>query len=167
MRLWIINGPTGVGKSTAAKLLHEQLPLAFLLGVDEVRRGFSHYREYTKESAMLSYAVSQTMMRAVLENGHDVILEKCMVAPENIDEFRKIAEAYSVEVKEYILWASKEVVLERAHARGWRENGLLTPEKCVEIWESMNILKNKRPEACVIDVTDLTPEEVVKKILSP
>ena len=164
MRLWIINGPTGVGKSTVAKLLHEEEPMSFLLNIDDVRRGLSHYAQYREESGELSHAISQSIIRTVFENGRDVILEKCMIHPEVIDAYRLIAEEYSADIHEFILWAPKELVLERAHARGWHEGGLLTPEKCEELLEKMHALKELRPQAKVIDVSGLSPEEVLKKL---
>ena len=52
-------------------------------------------------------------------------------------------------------WASKDFVMQRAEDRGWREGGLLTPEKCEDFWEKM-------------DVTDLDEQgvlEAIQKIL--
>lgn len=162
MKFIIINGPTGVGKSTVAKLWHAQEPMSFLLNVDDVRRGISHYAEHREESGALSHAISRRIVRTVLENGRDVILDKCLIHADVIDAYRAVADEFSADIREYILWAPKEVVLERAHARGWREGGLLTPEKCEELWEKINAFKDQRPQAKLLDVTGMTPDEVLK-----
>ena len=164
MRIIIINGPTGVGKSTVAKLWHEQEPMSFLLNVDEVRRGISHYVEYRQESGALSHAIGRSIIRTVFENGRDVILEQCMIHQDVIDAYRAVADEFSADIHEYILWAPKALVLERAHARGYHEGGLLTPEKCEELWEKINALKSQRPQAKLIDVTGLTPNEILQRM---
>jgi deoxyadenosine/deoxycytidine kinase len=53
MKLIILNGPCGVGKSTVAQKLHEVIPLSFLLDIDAQRRFISKHREFKEESAML------------------------------------------------------------------------------------------------------------------
>jgi deoxyadenosine/deoxycytidine kinase len=50
MKIIIINGPTGIGKSTISRMVHKDLPLSFLLSIDEQRRYISHYRENRIES---------------------------------------------------------------------------------------------------------------------
>jgi predicted kinase len=164
MKLIIINGPTGVGKSTVSKLLHEQMPMSFLLNIDEVRRSLSLYAKHREASGELSHAISQSIIRTVFENGRDVILEKCMIHPEVIDAYRAIADEFSADIHEYMLWAPKQLVLERAGNRGWHEGGLLTREKCEELWEKIDAFKDQRPQAKLIDVTGFTPDEVLKKM---
>lgn len=164
MKMIIINGPTGVGKSTVAKLLHEQSAMSFLLNIDDIRRSISHYAEHREESGALSHAISREIVRSVFENGRDVILEKCMIHSEVVDDYRAIADEFLADTREIILWAPKEFVLQRAHARGWHEGGLLTPEKCEQLWDKMNVFKDQRTQAHVIDVLDLTPDEVLNKM---
>jgi adenylate kinase family enzyme len=45
MKLIILNGPPGIGKSTVAQKLQKELPLSFLLEIDALRRCISNYRE--------------------------------------------------------------------------------------------------------------------------
>ena len=164
MKLVIINGACGIGKSTTAKNLHDSLPLSYLVDVDEVGRKISHYREYKKERWEIREAVAYATVDAVLSLGYDVIAEKMIFRQEVLDTYREIGEKHGADIHEIILWASKEFVMERAHKRGWREGGLLTPEKCEQFWHDIDELKNKRPSAKVIDVTSMNEEQVLQSI---
>ncbi len=166
MHLIIINGPSGVGKTTVARMLHQEMPHAFLLDMDGQRRHMSGYREFADESRALSYAVGHSIVRTCLERGHDVILDRLMLTSENIDPFCGVAKEYGAAVHEFILWAPKESCLARAEERqeGWTKGGLLTKEKCELHWEKMNVFKSQRHEAVQIDVTKLSPEEILTKI---
>ncbi|HBU28039.1 TPA: hypothetical protein DEB00_02905 [Candidatus Uhrbacteria bacterium] len=164
MKLIIINGPSGIGKSTVAKMLHEDMPMSFLLDIDAQRRYISHYRENPEESETMSHVIGKNIVLACFESDRDVILKKLILRANILDAYRAIAEKYGAGIQECILWASKNFVMERTHARGWRENGLLTPEKCELFWEKMNRFKEERMQAKLIDVMNLSTDEVYKKI---
>lgn len=164
MSLIIINGPCGVGKSTIAQKLHESMPLSYLLDVDAVSRNISGYRKYKEERWELTQAVVVATLEAVLSTGRDCIVEKMIYAPETLDRYRKIAKRYGANVKEFILWATKSAVMKRAHERGWRDESLLTPEKCELFWEKINDLKNTRKKAIVIDTSRLKPDGVLERV---
>lgn len=168
MKLIIINGPSGVGKSTLTKMLHQEMPKSFLLDMDAMRRYMNGYREFADESRALSYAICHGIVRTCLERGHDVILDRLMLTSEVIDPFRSIANELGAEIHEFILWAPKDVCFGRASERqnAWSKGGLLTPEKCMLFWDKMNVFKDERPEATIVDVDGLSPEEVLKKIQS-
>lgn len=78
-----------------------------------------------------------------------------------LDKYHEIGKKHGAEVQEIILWASKGFVMERADKRGWREGGLLTPEKVWKFWDEIDMLKAKRPNAHVLDVTGMNEEEVL------
>ena len=54
--------------------------------------------------------------------------------------------------------------MERAIARGFNPNGLLTLEGVEHLWELSQDLKDKRPDAIYIDTSDLSPDEVYEKV---
>ena len=164
MKLIIINGPCGVGKTTAAISLHESRPLSYLLDVDAVGRNISHYRDYREERWELRDTVAAATVGAVLKIGRDVILEKMMFWPDLVDDYYKIARKHKAEIYEIILWAPKEVVMKRAKKRGFRKNSLLTPKKCESLWEEIDAYKEKRPNAIIIDTSKLSPKQVLNKI---
>lgn len=159
MKIIIINGPCGVGKSSIAMRLHEAFPRSFLLDIDSVRRLFSQYKEKREESGQASLKLSEAIVETCLNMGYDVIVDKMQFDTEVLDRYYEIAKQKEAEVKEIILWATKEVVMERAHARGWKEGGSLTPEKCEAFWYQIEEMKGKRPNAVIIDTSLISLEE--------
>lgn len=159
MKIIIINGPCGVGKSSIAERLHKSRPHSFLLDIDSLRRLFSEYQEKRDESRMASLELAESMVSTCLDMGYDVIIDKMQFDIEVLDAYYEIAGEKGAEVKEIILWASKAVVMERAHARGWKEGGMLTPEKCEAFWHQIEDMKGKRSKAVIIDTSLISLEE--------
>lgn len=167
MKLIIINGTAGVGKSTLAEKLHELLPLSFLVNVDAQRRFISQYRENAKESNDLAFEVLLAITEACLKSKRDVIVDKMIWnINSTLDTLSGLGEKYSAEVHEIILEASKETVVRRVDGRGYKPGGLLTPEKVDRFWEETQKLKHERPNALVIDTDNLTAEQVLERVKS-
>jgi predicted kinase len=132
--------------------------------IDALRRYISGYRENKDESKGLSILVSESIVETYLKSGHDVIIDKVFTDTEIVDRFIELGKKYNAEVHEFILNASRELVIKRAEKRGYRENGLLTPEKVVRFWEEIQEYIKKRPQATVVDIETLSQEEVYKYI---
>ncbi|MBI3572260.1 AAA family ATPase [Candidatus Kaiserbacteria bacterium] len=164
MKLVIINGPSGIGKSTLAERLYKAMPLSLLLDIDAQRRLISGYREHRKKSYELSFAFCFAATRTYLEAGHDVIIDKIILdTGDKLDALERVGEECGATVYEFILNATKETVTQRAHERGFREGGLLTPKRVEEFWHSTQRLIPNRPRAVVIDAEKLNADEVYKK----
>jgi broad-specificity NMP kinase len=54
--------------------------------------------------------------------------------------------------------------MKRAHERGWKEGGLLTPQKCELFWEKINELKQNRLQAHVINTENINIDEVYTQV---
>jgi predicted kinase len=164
MKLIIINGPCGVGKSTVARKLHETLPLSFLLDIDAQRRFISRHIEMAPESLSLVNAVALGITEACLREGRDVIVEKKIENTQFLDDLIALGKKHGAETYEFILWAPKEVVMKRAADRGYRPGGSFTPEKCERFWHQIDDLKDRRPEAKVIDAGRLDSDGVLEAV---
>ncbi len=164
MKLILINGPTGIGKSTVAQKIYQASPLSFLVDIDALRRCISGYREHKDESRELSLLVSESITETYLKSGYDVIIDKVLIDTETVNRFIEVGKKYGADVHEFVLNASKDLVIRRAEERGYRENGLLTPEKVVEFWEAIQEYIKTRPQAIVVDIETLSQEEVYKYI---
>ncbi len=160
MRLIIINGPTGIGKSTVAQKLHETIPLSFLLDIDAQRRYISGYREHRQESKILVFSISEAIVDTYLNSGHDVIIDKYLVDADMVNKFLELGKKHKARVYEFILNASKGLVTDRAQERGYRENGLLTSDKVDRFWNETQVYIKMRPEAVVVDVEKLDRDQV-------
>lgn len=165
MNVIILNGPCGAGKSTSAALLHRELPGSVLVNIDDLRRLISGYNKSSKESWVFSMTIAQHMLRTALKDGRDVIVDKMIYDQQVLDDLHAIAEEYSAQTHEFIIWADKETVMERANARGYKPDGLFTPEKCERFWHEIDALRTVRERATIIDTTENEPEAVVKIIL--
>src|SRR4051812_6875446 len=117
--LIIINGPCGVGKSTAAELVHQQIPMSLLLDIDSQRRHYSHYREHPEQSSPMAQATSLAMGKVALVAGYDVVVEKMQYYPDWYGQWIDLGKQASDATFEFILWASLETVLKRCDQRGY------------------------------------------------
>ena len=161
MKLIIINGPSGVGKTTLARALHKQMPLCFLLDIDAQTRFISHFEDYREERWQMNLALSTASIEACMKIGRDVIVDKMLYDERILDAFRNIGEKYKAEVHELMIWAEKQEVIRRSDKRGYQKDGVFTPETCVTYWEKVTALKDRRPQAHIVDVTNISAEGVL------
>lgn len=164
MKLIIVNGPCGIGKSTLSAKLHASMSLSFLLDIDAQRRFISHYREQKEESSKMMMTISKAIIISCLEDNRDVIIDKILFDSDVLESYYEIAKTYGADIDEIILWAPKEIIMKRAKERGWREGGLLTPKKCELFWDKINKLKESRPQAHIINVENMTEDEVCGQV---
>ena len=165
MKLIIINGSPAAGKSTLAQRLHQELPLSLLADIDSWRRLVSGYRENRKESLEITYKFAVAAIDAYLQTGHDVIVDKAILGVNDVlDAIVESGQKYGAEIYEFVLTADKDVIIQRAAERGFRDAGLLTPEKVVELWDRAQDLIQERPNAVVIDTNTLDAEAIYKKV---
>ena len=172
-KIIIINGPCGIGKSTVAQKIHDDIPLSFLLDIDAQRRFISGRREKPEESGPMAMAISQNILKTCLQLGVDIVIDKMTFDKDVLDSFYKIADKYDAEIYEIILFASKELVTKRSEERGYSSEdgaGLFTAEKCEYFWEEINKIKDVREKAHIINVEELSEDDVhseIKRIVSP
>ena len=166
MKLIIINGPCGVGKSTVAKSLHATMPLSFLFDIDALMRHVSGYNklENRERRRTLMLALAEAILDTCFQHGHDVILDKMIFREDILEAHIQTAKRHGAEIHEIILWAPKDVVMQRAIDRGFHEGGLLTPEKCELFWEKIDELRKTRPNAKFIDTSALTEQRVIEAV---
>lgn len=167
MKLIILNGPPGAGKSSVAEEIHKVLsPLSFFLKFDAQRRFLKDRHENRLKTRSFNYKICKAIIEATLKDGKDLLFEGVIPEPEIIDEFIEIGQKYEVEVFEFILTADKDTILERNTDRGLPADGLLDSkevslEAAEKYWNLMNDLKGQRPKAHVVDVKENDLEQVV------
>lgn len=159
MRLIILNGPWGVGKSTLALRLHAQMPGAFHVELDAIRRSISHYDDHAEESFRFAIRIASDIIARCLDEGRDVIVDKMLRAHDLIDDIRAAGERHGAEVHEIILWASKDVVLARGEQRGY-STGVFSREKAALAWDQMAAIVPERPHATVVHTENKTADDV-------
>jgi broad-specificity NMP kinase len=173
MKLILINGPAGVGKTTVAKKLHESMSFSFLLDLDDQRNFISHWSDDREKARILSFDIALAIAETCLKNGFDFISGKAMFdtvlkgkEKSPIDMFIDLGHKYDAKIYEIMLWADKQSVLERANRRGYEIKNHLNSEKIATAWEDFNLIKEKRSNAIILDTTDLTEDQVLEKVKS-
>ena len=165
VKLIILNGPSGVGKSTIAARLHQEMPSSVLIDIDALRREvMPNFREHREESLKLAYEHAGSTIGEYLKGGHDVIVDKAILDTHVVASFVAVGRKNGAEIHEFILFANKETVQKRADDRGYKPGGLLTHERVGELWEQANALRLQRPQAVVIDTSHLTLDEVFEDV---
>lgn len=164
MKLILINGPTGIGKSTIAGQIHQTLPLSFLLDIDAQRRYISGYKEHRDESLDLVLKLSYAVIETALQNGRDVVIDKVLTDTEVSERFLELGRKYSAVVYEFVLNADKETLIARANERGFIDGSMLIPEKVPEFWDRIQSYLVERPEAIVIDTKSMSADDTFEYV---
>ena len=165
MKLIILNGPPGVGKSTVAKKLHDEMPMSLLIEGDEWRRQISHWKEHREASHDLVYAIKIAAADAAFKMGSTVIIDKAVFGSDStLDALLESAKGNGAAAYEFILNANEETILARTDARGYKPGSTFTRERALELWQKGQDLIARRPNAIVVDTSTLSPEAVYQKV---
>lgn len=170
MKLIIINGPPGAGKSSVSEALHGLFPtLTLLLKFDVQRRFLKNRHEDIEASNRLTFKMCLAMTEVCLQENKDVIFERAIIENNVLDNFVALGKKYDAQIFEFILWADKETILYRNTTRPMPADAApdtkrVTDETAEKFWNNINELKAQRPHAHVIDVKENTLEQVIGKI---
>ena len=158
MKLIILNGCPLAGKSTIAEQLYKDFPLALYANIDAWRSLVNEGEGERLAAIDLTYTAAIAGVKAYLEAGRDVVVDKALAEPDDIlDRFVALGDIAEVEVHEFILNIPKEVVLERIRKRGFKDV-MASEELAIRVWELTQAQIQNRPHATVIDTSVQTKE---------
>lgn len=174
-KLIIINGPAGVGKSTVANILHEQIKPSYLLSCDSIRRFLNDYHDLPREGRTLRNKIVLNMLEALLSEDIIVILEQLHTDSKMIEAYRKIGRKHKAEVYEIFLWVTREQeLLDRFHNRDKGETrhpkSSLTDERVSLYWRKMKSFTEDENTRTTIITDKQSPEKTaaeIQKIITP
>jgi predicted kinase len=112
-----LNGPSGVGKSTLARLHAERHPGTLVCDIDELRSWVSGWAD---DFVGTGEAVRQTalaLMTAYLRSGRDVVLPQLIVTPSQAERFEAAAAEAGATYVGVVLDVAPDLLLDRLHQR--------------------------------------------------
>ena len=127
--LLVINGAPGIGKSTLARRYVDEVPLALLVEIDQIRMQLGGWVD-REESRIVARGLAFELMRAHLRNDRDVVVAQFFGRPEFLAEMRDLAITHHTPLVEVCLTSGPEVLIEGFRARRiqYMERGLDHPQ---------------------------------------
>lgn len=156
----LVNGPSGVGKTTVAGFLAELQPGTVWIRGDHVR-GFAPHpnaRRYLGRGS--TYRATAALAKAYLGMGAArVVIDYVFLARENVAWFRDALDAPEVPVYLFTLWAPLDIVQARERGRVGRSPLGDAVEEC---WREIAGARNELGE--IVDNTVADPAELARGI---
>jgi predicted kinase len=157
--LLLLNGPPGVGKSTLARLLVRDHPLALCLDIDLLRRSIGRWDEHPRESGLLARDIAVAAARVHLLSGHPVVVAQFLGRLEFVERLERLAQEVGAPFRHIALMDSKEAVIARFLARAaapevpeqYREAEMAGGETgLAEMYDRLLSVLAARPEAVIV-----------------
>jgi predicted kinase len=116
-RLLHLNGPSGIGKSTVARLYADRHPGALDLDTDQLLPLIGGWREDFWATLAVGRRLAVAMAETHLRAGHDVVLPQLATALHEVEGFEAAARDAGAEYREIVLTAPKQHAFDRYSAR--------------------------------------------------
>lgn len=160
--LLIIDGMTGAGKTTTAKLLSEEIPRVATIGMDKVKRFISDFERGERDNSIARDVVFE-MTKKYLDHKISVIVEQPFKSKQELERYDELAQKYSLPIYKVQLFANPETAFQRVLNR--QENlEIKVPKEHIN--RNIGLFENKKDEGfMVIDSSNLSSEQVKEKIL--
>ena len=162
MIIWI-NGSFGVGKTTTAELLKNKLDKSIIYDLEEIGGFLSNMFNHEKDDFQ-DYELWRTLNSDILKylcSIYKIVIVPMTITNKNYyDEIINGLQTSGIEIKHFILNASKEEIINRLDSRGnsteWSYNQV---DRCIK-----ELAKNQF-NAKIINTNNISVEEVVKIII--
>jgi predicted kinase len=113
----LLNGPPGVGKSTLARRLLLEHPLALCLDIDLLRRSLGRWEEHPQESGLLARDLAVAAARVHLMSGYAVIIPQFLGRLSFVERLERLAQEVGVTFRHIVLMDSKDTAIARFQTR--------------------------------------------------
>ncbi|MFA5994292.1 MAG: AAA family ATPase [Parcubacteria group bacterium] len=160
--LLIIDGMTGVGKTTTSKILAEKITRMAIIGMDKVKRFISDFERGQRDN-QIARDVVFVMAEKYFDHGISVIVEQPFRSDEDLKKFEDLARRCSFPVYKVQLFTTPETALKRIQNRQANLEDKLTEER---ISRNIGLFENRAHNGfVVVDTSNISSLEVANKIM--
>jgi predicted ABC-type ATPase len=160
--LLIIDGMTGAGKTTTARLLADSIPRLAVVGMDKIKKFISDFERGERDN-LIARDVTFEMTKAYLEHNISVIIEQPFRPESEIKKYDDLAIKYSVPLYKFQLVVSPELAFERV-ANRQKDSETKNPEDRIK--RNISLFENREHLVfTVIDTSNLSSDAAAKIIL--
>lgn len=117
-RLILLNGPSGIGKSTLAQVYVDEHPGALNLDVDRVRCLVGGWRDDFGRAGELVRPIALSMVDTHLRAGHDVVMPQYLGRLDELERFEHAARQAGAALVEVMLLDERASAVDRFDLRG-------------------------------------------------
>lgn len=171
MKLILLDGFAGIGKTTLAHKYIAVHPLTMAIEGDEIMNMIGKWREHEPEARVIKLKHVTALIDSHLQTGNDVILPYLVTDASHIAQFEKMAQGHGATFYEIYLSTNKDDATKRLLDRGrWGEAGskILTEDDIPNIeslYELMESELQKRPSAVHVESKDGESEKTYFALL--
>jgi len=159
--LILVNGPCGVGKTTFAKELQQQIPHSLLIEGDELRRWFEEHPDDRPASAERLREVVIQIASAQINSSFAVIFDKTIAFDGVVEKI--CAEVGEDSVVELVLKIPESEIHRRIEARGGYGKSL-SREKAQQFIDYFKDYVSDAKHSITVGATQVNPAEAVEQI---
>jgi predicted kinase len=152
----IIRGPSGIGKSTVASLVHEKIENSANIDIDVIKRMISF--DSTKERTEIAHAVTRSFVKELIDKNFNIIIEE-IFRDDHYEKIIKILDESHYNHYTFFLTAPLELLIQRD---AQRENKIKGSETITRLYKEIQPRENE----IVLDVASLSTQEIVDVMLS-
>lgn len=158
-RLVLLNGAPGAGKSTLARLLAEDRPLALAVDVDQLKHALGGWEEDTAASGMRARELALALIDVQLGAGQDVVLGQYLARTAFPEQLEAAAARAGAEFRELLLEVDERTLAARLAARAADPQRpeqavnarLVGPEDAERLLASLDAMRGARPQMQSVD----------------
>lgn len=161
-RLILLNGPSGIGKSTLAQVYVDEHPGALNLDIDRIRCLVGGWRDDFGRAGELVRPIAVSMVDTHLRAGHDVVMPQYLGRLDELEHFEHAARQAGAGFAEVVLLDDRASAVDRFDLRGddetdpWHEEvrGLVQRAggrvHLEEMYDDLVELVSRRPDSILV-----------------